>query len=164
MVVMIRTARMEKNVLAGYVNGIIFLVSAFFILKRINFDGGGRLYFWHEKYHGHIDNGIKNFQIRFCTWNGQGGKSCSQTNPCGWSNDISETRLVSVLWSYQYDTTRRICIDCWDHYISHIFIAGLYFAWLGFYTKSLILPTILGILTVVYGIITVDNVDYNPSS
>ena len=44
MVVMIRTARMEKNVHAGYVNGIIFLVSAFFILKRINVDGGGRGY------------------------------------------------------------------------------------------------------------------------
>ena len=46
----------------------------------------------------------------------------------------------------------------------YVFISGLYFAWLSFYTKSLIFPTIVGILTVVYGIVTVNDIDYNPSS
>ena len=31
---------------------------------------------------------------------------------------------------------------------------GLYFCWLGFYTKMLILPSILGLLVMVYGVVT----------
>ena len=31
---------------------------------------------------------------------------------------------------------------------------GLYFAWLGFYTNLLILPSIAGVLTFLYGLIT----------
>jgi hypothetical protein len=34
---------------------------------------------------------------------------------------------------------------------------GLYFAWLGFYTNLLILPSIVGVLVFLYGIISMGN-------
>ena len=39
---------------------------------------------------------------------------------------------------------------------------GLYFAWLGFYTKSLVIPSIFGILTVLYGFGTMNTFELNP--
>ena len=33
---------------------------------------------------------------------------------------------------------------------------GLYFAWLGFYTEMLVVPSIVGLLVILFGAITVD--------
>ena len=38
---------------------------------------------------------------------------------------------------------------------------SLYFAWLGFYTEALIFPSIIGILSLLYGLATVKNPEIN---
>ena len=47
-------------------------------------------------------------------------------------------------------------------YLQYIYLIGLYFAWLGFYTQCLIFPSIIGILTVLYGFGTVFKFELNP--
>lgn len=40
---------------------------------------------------------------------------------------------------------------------------ALYFAWLGFYTKSLYAPAVVGLLCFIYGLLSMDSVDNVPS-
>ena len=48
------------------------------------------------------------------------------------------------------------------HLMIFLFSIGLYFAWLGFYTKSLIFPSIIGIITVLFGFGTMNTFELNP--
>ena len=41
---------------------------------------------------------------------------------------------------------------------------GLYFLYLGFYTKMLVFPSIVGVITILFGAITAGNRDYNQPS